>query len=98
MDVTKLKGVNLTGNRCIVNSYRHGKHCHNREEQYYGEGWTVVFNSPDKYLGGQTYGSFSQAIVANTGYALKHPETAGKNDTKYCFVIDMKTKGIQSFR
>ena len=74
-DVTKFKVGDLAGIGCIVDSCGHCEHCHNGEEQYCDEGWTVVFNSPDKYLGGQTYGGFSQAIVADANYVLKLPET-----------------------
>ena len=74
-DVTKFKVGDLAGIGCIVDSCGHCEHCHNGEEQYCEEGWTVVFNSPDKYLGGQTYGGFSQMIVADANYVLKLPET-----------------------
>lgn len=74
-DVTKFKVGDLAGIGCIVDSCGNCEHCHNGEEQYCDEGWTVVFNSPDKYLGGQTYGGFSQAIVADANYVLKLPET-----------------------
>lgn len=74
-DVTKFKIGDLAGIGCIVDSCGHCEHCHNSEEQYCEEGWTVVFNSPDKHLGGQTYGGFSETIVADANYVLKLPET-----------------------
>lgn len=74
-EVTKFKVGDLAGIGCIVDSCGHCEHCHNGDEQYCDEGWTVVFNSPDKFLGGQTYGGFSQEIVADANYVLKLPET-----------------------
>ncbi|WP_102409125.1 NAD(P)-dependent alcohol dehydrogenase [Parabacteroides bouchesdurhonensis] len=74
-EVTKFKVGNLAGVGCIVGSCGHCEHCHEGEEQYCDEGWTVVFNAPDKILGGQTYGGFSQAIVADANYVLKLPAT-----------------------
>ena len=74
-DVTKFKVGDLAGIGCIVDSCGHCEHCHEGEEQYCDEGWTVVFNAPDKILGGQTYGGFSQAIVADANYVLKLPAT-----------------------
>ena len=65
----------MAGIGCIVDSCGHCEHCHEGEEQYCDEGWTVVFNAPDKILGGQTYGGFSQAIVADANYVLKLPAT-----------------------
>lgn len=74
-EVTKFKVGNLAGVGCIVGSCGHCEHCHEGEEQYCDEGWTVVFNAPDKILGRQTYGGFSQAIVADANYVLKLPAT-----------------------
>ena len=37
-------------------------------------GWTVVFNSPDKHLGGQTYGGFLERIIVDENYVLHVPE------------------------
>lgn len=75
INVTKFKIGDLAGIGCIVDSCGHCEHCHKGKEQYCEEGWTVVFNSPDKHLGGQTYGGFSEAIVVDANYVLKLPET-----------------------
>lgn len=73
--VTKFKVGDLAAIGCIVDSCRHCECCHEGEEQFCENGWTVVFNSPDKHLGGQTYGGFSQNIVADADYVLKIPQT-----------------------
>jgi uncharacterized zinc-type alcohol dehydrogenase-like protein len=43
-------------------------------EQFCDEGVTFSFNSKDKYLGGATYGGFSETYVANEDYVLHIPE------------------------
>lgn len=73
--VTKFKTGDLAGVGCIVDSCRECGHCKEGEEQYCENGWTVVFNSPDKISGGMTYGGFSENIVVNENYAVHIPET-----------------------
>lgn len=73
--VEKFKVGDLAAIGCIVDSCRHCTHCHEGDEQYCESGWTVVFNAPDKHLGGQTYGGFSQAIIADANYVLKMPDS-----------------------
>lgn len=72
---TKFKMGDLAAIGCIVDSCGHCEYCHNGEEMFCDEGWTVVFNSPDKHLGGQTYGGFSERIICDANYVLKIPET-----------------------
>ncbi|MBO9201984.1 MULTISPECIES: NAD(P)-dependent alcohol dehydrogenase [Niastella] len=73
-EVTKFKVGDLAAIGCIVDSCGHCHQCDNGEEQFCEKGWTVVFNAPDKVLGGQTYGGFSEKIVAKANYVLKMPE------------------------
>ncbi|MBL6448495.1 NAD(P)-dependent alcohol dehydrogenase [Fulvivirga sp. 29W222] len=72
--VTKFNVGDLAAIGCIVDSCGNCQHCHNSEEMFCEEGWTVVFNSPDKHLGGMTYGGFSKSIVADANYVLKMPD------------------------
>lgn len=72
--VTKFKVGDPAAIGCIVDSCGHCHQCKEGEEQFCENGWTVVFNSPDKILGGRTYGGFSEKIVAKAGYVLKMPE------------------------
>jgi len=72
--VTKFKAGDLAAVGCIVDSCRECHHCKEDEEQFCETGWTVVFNSPDKLLGGQTYGGFSESIVVDENYVLHVPE------------------------
>lgn len=72
-EVTKFKEGDLAAIGCIVDSCGHCAQCNHGEEQFCEEGWTLVFNAPDKHLGGVTYGGFSHKIVADADYVLKMP-------------------------
>ncbi|SDR01749.1 NAD(P)-dependent alcohol dehydrogenase [Flagellimonas zhangzhouensis] len=73
-EVTKFKVGDLAAIGCIVDSCGHCTQCSHGEEQFCEEGWTLVFNAPDKHIGGVTYGGFSGKIVADADYVLKMPE------------------------
>jgi len=73
--VSKFKVGDLTGVGCIVDSCRECEHCHDSNEQFCDNGWTVVFNSPDKKHGGITYGGFSESIVVDENYVVRVPES-----------------------
>ena len=72
--VSKFKVGDLAAIGCIVDSCGHCSQCNHGEEQFCEEGWTLVFNAPDKHIGGVTYGGFSQQIVCDADYVLKMPE------------------------
>ncbi|MFV0389096.1 MAG: NAD(P)-dependent alcohol dehydrogenase [Pyrinomonadaceae bacterium] len=72
--VTKFKSGDLAGIGCIVDSCGDCVYCKHGLEQFCEMGNTIVFGSPDKYLGGQTIGGYSERIVANEDYVLKMPE------------------------
>ncbi|MBD0832773.1 NAD(P)-dependent alcohol dehydrogenase [Aestuariibaculum sediminum] len=72
--VNKFKIGDLAAIGCIVDSCGVCSHCNHGEEQYCESGWTLVFNAPDKHIGGVTYGGFSQKIVCDAEYVLKMPE------------------------
>ena len=74
-EVSKFKPGDYAAIGCIVDSCGECSHCHDGNEQFCENGWTVVFDSPDKHLGGQTYGGFSQKIIADANYVLKVPNT-----------------------
>lgn len=60
---------------CIVDSCGKCEYCEDNLEQFCDEGVTYSFNSPDKYLGGATYGGFSESYVCNEKYMLHVPES-----------------------
>lgn len=73
--VTKFKVGDLSAIGCIIDSCGHCESCEEGEEQFCDEGVTFSFNSPDKYLGGATYGGFSETYVADEKYMLHVPQT-----------------------
>jgi len=60
---------------CIVDSCGKCEYCEEDLEQFCDEGVTYSFNSSDKYLGGATYGGFSESYVCNEKYMLHVPES-----------------------
>lgn len=73
-NVTKFKIGDLAAVGCIVDSCRQCEQCRENNEQFCEKGWTLVFNFPDKHLGGQTYGGFSTSIVVDENYVLHIPD------------------------
>ncbi len=73
-DVSQCSVGDLVAVGCIVDSCRHCGHCKEGDEQFCEKGWTLVFNAPDKHLGGHTYGGFSTSIVVDEQYVLHVPE------------------------
>lgn len=70
---SKFKVGDMAAIGCIVDSCRQCEYCRGGDEQFCEMGWSVVFNSPDKHLGGMSYGGFSQSIVADENYVLRVP-------------------------
>ena len=73
--VEKFKAGDLAGVGCIVDSCGKCESCKDDLEQFCDEEVTFSFNSPDKYLGGSTYGGFSETYVCNERYVLHVPAT-----------------------
>jgi uncharacterized zinc-type alcohol dehydrogenase-like protein len=72
--VTKFKVGDLAAVGCMVDSCRECEYCQEGLEQFCAPGATLTFNSPDKYLGGQTFGGYSESIVADENFVLRVPE------------------------
>jgi alcohol dehydrogenase (NADP+) len=70
--VTKFKRGDLAAVGCLVDSDRTCPNCRAGLEQYCPNG-TLTFNSPDKHLGGVTYGGYSDSIVVDERFVLKVP-------------------------
>lgn len=68
--VKGFKVGDLAGVGCLVDSCRECEHCKNDLEQFCDEGSTQTFNSPDKHLGGQTYGGYSESITVDEKFVL----------------------------
>ena len=70
--VTKFKPGDLAGVGCLVDSDHTCSHCRDGLEQLCPN-QTLTFNSPDKHLGGVTYGGYSESIVVDEGFVLHLP-------------------------
>ena len=72
--VTKFKVGQLAGVGCLVDSCRTCPSCSAGLEQFCEKGFTLTYNSPDKHLGGITYGGYSQSITVTQDFVLRIPE------------------------
>ncbi len=72
--VSKFKVGDLAGVGCLVDSCRDCQYCKEDLEQYCENGHTQTYNSPDKHLGTQTYGGYSESIVVDEAFVLSIPE------------------------
>ena len=59
---------------CMVDSCRTCSSCIAGYEQYCERGPVLTYNSPDKHLGGVTYGGYSKAIVVDEAFVLRVAE------------------------
>jgi uncharacterized zinc-type alcohol dehydrogenase-like protein len=71
--VKKFKVGDLAAVGCMVDSDRTCPDCQAGFEQFCGN-MTLTYNSPDKHLGGVTYGGYSDSIVVDERYVLRVPE------------------------
>jgi alcohol dehydrogenase (NADP+) len=70
--VTKYKVGDLAAVGCLVDSDRTCPHCKARLEQFCPN-LILTYNSPDKHLGGVTYGGYSNSIVVDEDFVLRVP-------------------------
>ncbi len=72
--VSKFKLGDVAAVGCMVDSCRECEHCKEGLEQYCEQGNTGTYNSPDKHLGTQTFGGYSESIIVDENYVLRVPE------------------------
>lgn len=72
--VTKFKPGDVAAVGCLVDSCQDCQYCKEGLEQFCEQGSTQTYNSPDKYLGTQTYGGYSESIVVDENFVLRVPE------------------------
>jgi len=72
--VTRFKEEDLVGVGCMVDSDQTCPHCQADVEQFCNSGAIFTYNSPDKHLGGVTYGGYSENIVVDENFVLSVPE------------------------
>jgi uncharacterized zinc-type alcohol dehydrogenase-like protein len=70
--VTKFKKGDLAAVGCMVDSDRTCPECQAGLEQYCPNG-TYTYNTPDKHLGGVTYGGYSDNIVVDQKFVFRVP-------------------------
>ncbi|NQE33509.1 NAD(P)-dependent alcohol dehydrogenase [Microcoleus asticus] len=71
--VTKYKPGDLAGVGCMVDSDGTCPQCKANLEQFCPS-LTLTYNSPDKHLGGVTYGGYSDSIVVDERFVLRVPD------------------------
>jgi uncharacterized zinc-type alcohol dehydrogenase-like protein len=70
--VTKFKVGDLAAVGCLVDSDRSCPQCQAGRENFCPN-LTLTFNSPNKHLGGVTYGGYSDSIVVDERFVLRVP-------------------------
>jgi uncharacterized zinc-type alcohol dehydrogenase-like protein len=70
--VTKYKPGDLVAVGCLVDSDQTCPNCREGLEQFCPN-FTLTYNSPDKHLGGVTYGGYSDSIVVDERFVLRVP-------------------------
>ena len=70
--VTKFKSGDLAGVGCLVDSDHTCPNCQAGLEQFCPS-MTLTYGSPDKHLGGVTYGGYSDSIVVDERFVLRVP-------------------------
>jgi len=70
--VTRFKPGDLAAVGCLVDSDRTCPECKAGFEQSCAN-MTLTFNSPDKHLGGVTYGGYSDSVVVDQHFVLRVP-------------------------
>jgi len=71
--VTKFKPGDLAAVGCLVDSCRECEHCRDGLEQYCENGNVLTYNGPDKHLGIQTFGGYSESVVVDQNFVLRVP-------------------------
>jgi uncharacterized zinc-type alcohol dehydrogenase-like protein len=75
--VKKFKEGDIAAVGCLVDSCRVCANCRAGEEQFCDGPATFTYNSPDKHIGGVTYGGYSESIVVVEDFALRVAKDLG---------------------
>ena len=73
-EVTRFKQGDSVGVGCMVDSCQHCSACEEGLEQYCEKGATFTYGSPDKILGGHTFGGYSEKILVDKSFVLRIPD------------------------
>jgi uncharacterized zinc-type alcohol dehydrogenase-like protein len=69
--VRRFKEGDLAAVGCMVDSCRTCAACREGQEQFCEGPATFTYNSPDRHLGGVTYGGYSDSLVVDEAFALR---------------------------
>ncbi len=72
--VTKFKPGDAVGVGVMVGSCRTCRYCARGDEQYCAEGLVLTYNGEEKYIGGVTYGGYSDTIVVDDHFVVGIPD------------------------
>lgn len=72
--VSKFKVGDLVGVGCLVDSCRTCDSCKKDLEQYCLNGSTGTYNGKDKFLGGHTFGGYSEKVIVDESFVLRIPD------------------------
>jgi len=73
--VKKFKEGDFAAVGCLVDSCRTCENCKAGYEQYCDVEFIGTYNSPDRHLGGMTYGGYSKTVVVEEAFVLRLPDT-----------------------
>jgi uncharacterized zinc-type alcohol dehydrogenase-like protein len=73
-EVKRFKVGDIAAVGCMVDSCRNCANCEAGLEQYCDVAFVGTYNSPDKHLGGMTYGGYSKSIVVDEYFVLQVPD------------------------
>ncbi len=73
-EVKRFKVGDIAAVGCLVDSCRTCANCKAGLEQYCDVAFVGTYNSPDKHLGGMTYGGYSKSIVVDEYFVLHVPD------------------------
>jgi uncharacterized zinc-type alcohol dehydrogenase-like protein len=73
-EVKRFKVGDIAAVGCMVDSCRNCANCEAGLEQYCDVAFVGTYNSPDKHLGGMTYGGYSKSIVVDEYFVLHVPD------------------------
>ena len=72
--VKKFKEGDIAAVGCMVDSCRTCQNCKDDLEQFCANGAVFTYNSPDKHIGGMTYGGYSESVVVDEAFVLRMPK------------------------
>ncbi len=72
-EVSKIKVGDYAAVGCLVDSCQTCDSCNQDLEQYCENGFVGTYNGNNKYLGGHTFGGYSEKIVVDENFVLKVP-------------------------